>query len=310
MSGAKSSGTGDNTEPIYLYPLFMYPAKVLLFGEYLVLLGVRALTLPLERFGGEWAWNSAEDGLREELRAFAHSEAIAGIPALDALAFRQEAAQGLFFRSNIPRGYGLGSSGALCAAVYDRYATIKTDDLIVLKQLFARMEAFFHGRSSGIDPLTSYVRRPLLVRGQEDVRFFEQQPWHGPTPAVFLFDTGQERQTGPLVQWFVEQCRRRDFAARIEDELLPTHEALIEAWQTGASAQLWPLLRRLSAFQLQHWQPMIPEQWRPLWTELMASDEVLFKICGAGGGGFLLLFGRTAESVQRLLGHYAPIRIL
>ena len=32
---------------------------------------------------------------------------------------------GLFFKSNIPQGYGLGSSGAMVAAFYDRYAKKK-----------------------------------------------------------------------------------------------------------------------------------------------------------------------------------------
>lgn len=277
----------------------MYPAKVLLFGEYIVLLGARALTLPLERFGGDWAWdNGGRDPLHEALHAFAHSSALAQIAVLDTASFRRDVARGLIFRSNIPSGYGLGSSGALCAATYDRYTQAKTTDLSELRHIFAQMEGHFHGKSSGLDPLTSYVRRPLLVAPQGEVTLFEQQPWQGEAPAVFLLDTGQPRQTGPLVQWFTEQSHQRAFANRLETTLLPAHEALLTAWQEGRAADVWAPLQQVSAFQLAHFQPMIPERWRQPWAEMLATGEVAFKLCGAGGGGFLLVFGQTAAAVS------------
>lgn len=286
-----------------------YPAKVLLFGEYVVLLGARALTLPFERFGGEWAW-AADDSAsqREALRAFAHSEALAQIPEINVRAFRQDVAQGLIFRSDIPIGYGLGSSGALCAAVYDRYASPKANDLTALQQTFAHMEGHFHGKSSGLDPLTSYIRRPLLTQ-QGQTRLFEQQLWQTPPPAAFLLDTGQARQTGPLVQFFLERSRQKDFADRLASELLPAHEALVDVWQSGQGEATWPYLRRVSAFQLEYFEPMIPKVWRQPWAEALASERVLFKICGAGGGGFLLVFGRMEWDVyMRLSGcNLAPL---
>lgn len=278
-----------------------YPAKVLLFGEYVVLLGARALTLPFERFGGEWAWAAdGADPLRGVLHGFAHSAVLAQIPELDVEAFQRDVAQGLVFRSDIPMGYGLGSSGALCAAVYDRYASPKATELTALQQTFAHMEGHFHGKSSGLDPLTSYIRQPLLTQ-QGQTRLFEQQPWQTPPPAVFLLDTGQARQTGPLVQFFMEKSRQKDFADRMADELLPAHEALMDAWQTGQGEAVWPHLERVSAFQLEHFQPMIPEAWRQPWAEALASGRVLFKICGAGGGGFLLVFGRMERDVHAQL---------
>ncbi len=276
----------------------MYPAKVLLFGEYVVLLGARALALPLRRFGGEWVWANPSDAQGEALRAFAHSEALAQIAELDVAAFQREVAQGLVFRSDIPMGYGLGSSGALCAATYDRYARPKATDLATLRQTLALMESHFHGKSSGIDPLTSYANRPLLFGPGSAVERFEQRPWKGQPPVVFLLDTGLPRQTAPLVQWFMQQRSRPDFAARLEAELLPAHEALLNAWQDGNAAATWPLLRRLSAFQLAHLQPMIPPPWRQRWADTLARGEVVFKLCGAGGGGFLLGFAHSTSAAE------------
>jgi mevalonate kinase len=58
---------------------------------------------------------------------------------------------GMYFDSSIPQGYGVGSSGALVAAIYDKYATNKItvlenltrEKLLQLKTIFSQMESFF-----------------------------------------------------------------------------------------------------------------------------------------------------------------------
>ncbi|MGB3548199.1 MAG: mevalonate kinase, partial [Saprospiraceae bacterium] len=61
--------------------------------------------------------------------------------------------------SNIPEGYGMGSSGAVCVAVLSDYASPATLDRIN-RPFLARMESFFHGTSSGTDPYIISRRRP------------------------------------------------------------------------------------------------------------------------------------------------------
>ena len=66
----------------------------------------------------------------------------------------------MYFDSSIPQGYGIGSSGALVASIYDQYALDKItvlenltkEKLQHLKTVFAAMESFFHGKSSGLRP--------------------------------------------------------------------------------------------------------------------------------------------------------------
>ena len=56
----------------------------------------------------------------------------------------------LFFNSTVPAGYGLGSSAALTAAVFDSYTSVKKhSDLEDILEQLARMEDFFHKKSSG-----------------------------------------------------------------------------------------------------------------------------------------------------------------
>lgn len=287
----------------------MYPSKLLLFGEYILLLGTRALATPVPVFSGRWAQAqpNQQDTRHASLRAFADSAALAGIPELDTDAFRRDIAEGLYFRSDIPVGYGLGSSGALCAAVYDRYAREKTADMAQLKALFARMENHFHGQSSGIDPLTSYLNRPLLIANRDEVRLFEGHSWQTPAPRIFLLDTGMPRRTSPLVQWFLEKSREPAFARQLEQTLLPAHETMLDAWQSGQADAFWEALGRVSDFQLVHMAPMIPEGLRALWANCRTGADIVFKICGAGGGGFMLGFCRNQATALDKLSDFTLV---
>ncbi len=280
----------------------MYPAKLLLFGEHVLLIGAPAVATPVPAFGGKWAWPVlAGSAAALPLDDFMECNALSEIQEIDKEAFRKDLAAGLFFDSNIPMGYGLGSSGALCAAVYDRYAREKATSLADLKAVFARMESFFHGNSSGIDPLTSYLRQPVLIQNKTEVTTVESSIWPD-APVVFLLDSTLPRQTGPLVQWFLEQSQQPVWRERLEQELLPAHEAMVQGWLQANTEQFWPALRQVSRFQLEHFHPMVPATLRDLWRESLGRDDMVFKICGAGGGGFLLGFARNAADVVGLQG--------
>jgi mevalonate kinase len=77
----------------------------------------------------------------------------------DLVTLKNDVSSGMFFDSSIPQGYGVGSSGALVAAIYDKYAQHKItvlenltrEKLLKLKMIFGQMESFFHGKSSGLE---------------------------------------------------------------------------------------------------------------------------------------------------------------
>lgn len=287
-----------------------YPAKLLLFGEHILLLGAPALSVPVPAFGGWWDRRTppaVPDEQARRLRDFAGSQVLKDLRCIDTGAFLSDLAAGLFFHSNIPQGYGLGSSGALCAAVYDRYVHDKTDDLAALKHLFGQMESFFHGQSSGIDPLTSYCGTALLLEGRDAPRRATLQPWTEP-PVVFLIDSHRPRQTAPLVQWFLAQSAQPDFRAHLEQTLLPAHTALLRAWLDADAGAFWPALRTVSQFQWTHLAPMAPDTLRTLWRDLLdAGSGIYLKVCGAGGGGFTLGFARQGADLEALQARYTVI---
>ena len=148
-------------------PLFY--SKILLFGEYGIIEDSKGLSIPYNFFNG--ALKIAENPTLESKKSnniladfYSYLKHLDELD-LDLISFEKHIKKGLYFDSSIPKGYGVGSSGALVAAVYDKYSNNKItvlenltrEKLLVLKSIFSKMESFFHGKSSGLDPLNWWL---------------------------------------------------------------------------------------------------------------------------------------------------------
>lgn len=281
-----------------------YPAKLLLFGEYGLMFGAKALAVPFPKFSGHFAFidqltaRAYQQGSAAELAKFAtwfETEQVASkmnFPLrLDAL--NVDLAAGLYYESDVPLQYGVGSSGSLCAALYDTYGSCdlpgepEADFILKLKADFILLESYFHGRSSGLDPLVAYLNRPVLAEGGEiwlpdlELQF---QPWF-----VHLFDTEITSPTAPLVKLFIEKMEQASYSARFRDEYLPVNNAVVEAFIANDKSRFFLALEKLHRFQLEHFAEMLPDSCLPYISEL--SDKgTLVKLLGSGGGGYLLAF--------------------
>jgi mevalonate kinase len=293
-----------------------YAGKLLLFGEYTAIRGSRALALPLPLYEGGWAYAPTGgtsfpalspfiDFLEKEQPAFAHQ--------LDLARFIQDVARGLYFKSNIPMGYGAGSSGALCAAVYERYAfaPIAKDDHAhypLLKKELAALEAYFHGSSSGTDPLICYLNQRVLLEPNGRIRLVPSADPDIREGRFFLVDTGIARKTAPLVNLFTDKCKEDAFVEQLYQSLIPANETAINTFLNGHRQALMEPLKAISAFQYTHFREMIPPAFLPLWESGLQSQHFLLKLCGAGGGGFLL--GYSLQALDELpLGDYKAIEL-
>lgn len=277
-------------------------SKLLLFGEHTVVKGSQALAIPFKKFSGQWCFaNPSKDqkGLQQNLAAFqAYLSNLENQSnpdaALNTQSFLNDLQKGLYFDANIPVGYGLGSSGALCAAVYARYADkpIKRTDtasFFKLKKILAEMESFFHGSSSGIDPLICYLAQSVIIQSNGEIEVVAmQQAAPKQEGSLFLFDTNISRQTGPLVQLFLKKCEDYYFEKRVISELIPANEAAIDHFLQNNWTALFEDFHEVSHFQFRYMPEMIPSAMRNIWLDGLSSHEFKLKICGAGGGGFLL----------------------
>ena len=285
-----------------------YPAKLLLFGEYGLMFGAKALAVPFPKFSGHFTQfdlNSSSDSQQEsatELQRFARwfeQEEVASqmnFP-LDAAKLNVDLKNGLYFESDVPLQYGVGSSGALCAALYDCYSVFSAaagfnpvtdpDLRLRLKQDFVLLESYFHGRSSGLDPLVAFLNHPvLLTDGQIELPelSLDDLPW-----SVFLIDTRITGATSPLVKTFITKMEDDQFSQRFRDYYLPANDGAIHAFQNQDEEQFFTHLATISQFQLDYFQEMLPESSMEFIHDLRKKG-IFVKLLGSGGGGFLLAF--------------------
>ena len=198
-------------------PLFY--AKILLFGEYGIIKDSKGLAIPFNAYRGalkttdvltEEAKKSNQnlEKLYNYLASLKTDLVVFNLPALKA-----DIDNGMYFDSSIPQGYGVGSSGALVASIYDQYAADKItvlenltrDKLLKLKEIFSLMESFFHGKSSGLEPLNSYLSLPILINSKTNIEpagIPSQKQGKG---AVFLLDSEQIGETEPMVNIFMNK---------------------------------------------------------------------------------------------------------
>ncbi len=296
-----------------------FKAKLLLFGEFSIVAEGNGLAIPFPAFQGQLAvarqnviTKSPFAESQDSIRLFADYiaqliEKQTALYPFDIQALERDLQRGLYFDSNIPQGYGVGSSGALIAALYHRYvavsqATYTSGELVILRQHFGQLESYFHGKSSGIDPLICYLDQAILIGANNHLSIAPP-----PTPLqapcfLFLYDTQIERHTGPLVTYFVKRLQDPTFKQWCKEELNVCNQACIDTFLAGNGSQLWENMRALSILQSNFFQRMIPDSFMPTWQAGLDSDAYYFKICGAGGGGFMLGIGKDWDKVKSLLG--------
>ncbi len=280
--------------------------KVMLFGEYSLLCGSAALTVPITNYFARLKFPSCSMSVSEfdaarkfnnQLQLFL--EYLQGLQALKNVDFnfdrmKDDLSAGLYLWSSIPIGYGLGSSGALVAAIYHRYACShwiepsKNEHLLALKSIFSNMEAFFHGSSSGLDPLTSYLNKPLMIKGDKSIGVVTHKlkPF-SKIGGFFLVDTGKIRNTKFLVNAFHRKCQKSGFLGKLKYEYIPSNNACINSIIENEGA-ISELMKQLSSLQLELFSEMIPPEFLQAWTNGLAYGKFSLKLCGAGGGGYIL----------------------
>jgi mevalonate kinase len=274
-----------------------FPAKVLLLGEYTILNGSKALAIPYTDFTGKWSFTAPDSEAAQLSRAsllrfMSHQSE----KYLDRPRLAEDVEKGLWFDSSIPQGFGVGSSGALIAAIYETYG-YKQESIQADKNSLAKLEDFFHGSSSGIDPLVSLIQNPLLIHSFDNVESYDR-PVN--LEGFFLLNTGKPRQTGSLVSIYQEKMKDPEFKRGCAEVLSREVNFAINEILSNNGSNLFHHLWLISKFQWEYFPEMIPTQMRSLWLQGLESGEYVLKLCGAGGGGFVLGFSQKLSSGDKL----------
>ena len=301
-------------------PLFY--SKILLFGEYGIIQDSKGLSIPYNFYNGALKTdkNSSEEAKKsnENLKRFvSYLETLQTeqpeLATFDLITLKNNVDSGMYFDSSIPQGYGVGSSGALVAAIYDKYAQNKItvlenltrEKLLILKSIFSQMESFFHGKSSGLDPLNSYLSIPILINSKDNIEAtgIPTQSVNG-KGAVFLLDSGIIGETAPMVNIFMENLKDKGFRTMLKSQFIKHTDACVDNFLGGDVKSLFQNTKKLSKVVLNNFKPMIPEQFHGIWQKGIDTNDYYLKLCGSGGGGYILGFTEDLEKAKASLKDY------
>ena len=295
-------------------PLFY--SKILLFGEYGIIEDSKGLSIPYNFFNGalKISESSDEEAKKSNLILSQFSAHLKTLDIdVDLNSFDNHIKKGMYFDSSIPKGYGVGSSGALVAAVYEKYANNKItvlenltrEKLLVLKEIFSMMESFFHGKSSGLDPLNSYLSIPILIKSKNDINVtgIPSQKSNG-SGAVFLLDSGQTGSTAPMVNIFMQKMKKEGFRNMLNSQFIKHTNICVESFLNGDLNNLFKSTKKLSQVVFENFKPMIPKEFHNLWKKGIDNGSYFLKLCGSGGGGYILGFAPDIEEAKKDLEGY------
>lgn len=298
-------------------PLFY--SKILLFGEYGIIKDSKGLSIPYNFYNGalKMSENPSEQAQKsnQNLKRFvSYLETLnPELVVFDIKRLQSDVQSGMYFDSSIPQGYGVGSSGALVAAIYDKYAQDKItvlenltrEKLLKLKAIFSEMESFFHGKSSGLDPLNSYLSIPILINSKDNIEAtgIPSQKAMG-KGAVFLLDSGIIGETAPMVSIFMEKMKKEGFRKMLKNQFIKHTDACVDDFLKGDIKSLFDNTKKLSKVVLNHFKPMIPKQFHELWKQGIDTNDYYLKLCGSGGGGYILGFTEDIEKARLSLSGY------
>lgn len=232
-----------------------WPAKLLLFGEYTVLDGCMGLGIQIPKFSLQ------VDGSKH-------------------------------VTSTIPIGHGLGSSAALCLAMFELTEKESFPNGLTFEERFGllrKMESVYHTSSSGVDLLICAATGPVLIdmdnRHVPKVHSAEIRP----PVELALIDVGSRQESNSR---FIPRVLHRFKNDPQDSQKWERYKTLtasgIEAFLSGNTDVLGQALTQIREIQCKVGM-LAPE----LGQKLENSSGVWgWKAIGAGGGGSVLVFGQ------------------
>lgn len=296
-------------------PLFY--SKILLFGEYGIIEDSKGISIPYNFFNGALKFSKVEtkDSKKSNKILLKFHKYLSEIHDLnlDLSRFEKDLKEGIYFDSSIPEGYGVGSSGAIVAAVYDKYSldkikffeSLNRDSLLDLRNIFSKMESFFHGRSSGLDPLNSYLSIPILIESKNkiDITGIPIEKVNG-EGAIFLLDSGKMGSTASMVEIFMKKMKDEGFRKMINAKFIKYTNSCVDSFVKGDLNNLFKNTKILSKIVFENFKPMIPNRFHKIWKTGIESGSYFLKLCGSGGGGYILGFAPNIEKAKKDLKGY------
>jgi len=277
-----------------------FPSKILLFGEYTVLKGSGSLAFPFSSFTFSLI-NKNTDNFNGMISSFYNYLKEVNFEEYQLSFMEQEYMEffknGGYFESTIPIGYGLGSSGAFTCAVYTYFFDCKVKmSPTQLKRVFSKIENFFHGKSSGLDPLIIYLNKSIHINEDSKLKVLDKESGY----FLVLIDSEMARSTQVFVELFNKKFENNIEFRKSISELSSLNASLIKnTLNCSAEEEIFSDFGKLSELQLKCLPEMITDKIFLPWKKSLQGAKHRIKLCGAGGGGFYLLLTKEIEDFRQ-----------
>ena len=95
--------------------------------------------------------------------------------------------------------------------------------------------------------------------------------------------------------------KQEGFRNMIRNQFKKYNDECIHAFLNGDMKPLFHNLKELSGLLLENFKPMIPSVFHKYWKQGLDSNAYYLKLCGSGGGGFILGFTQDIDRAKKLL---------
>ena len=143
---------------------------------------------------------------------------------------------------------------------------------------------------------------PILINSQKDIKVtgIPSQKTIG-NGAVFLMDSGKTGSTAPMVNIFMEKMKKDGFRKIINEKFIKHTNLCVDNFLKGDLKSLFNNTKKLSKIVLDNFKPMIPKEFHNLWKKGIENNSYFLKLCGSGGGGYILGFTENFEKAKKQL---------
>ena len=90
----------------------------------------------------------------------------------------------------------------------------------------------------------------------------------------------------------------------IHEEFAKYTDAGIDDFLHGNVKSLFANVKSLSKIVLKNFKPMIPKAFHKVWEQGIATNDYYLKLCGSGGGGYMLGFTEDYANTKKKLKNY------
>ena len=104
-----------------------------------------------------------------------------------------------------------------------------------------------------------------------------------------------------MIKIFADRAKTPQYRALISEYFVPDIDDAIAAYLGNIPDILFDSVHKISLFQYRHFPEAVPLAFKNIWLEGLSSDMYKLKLCGSGGGGFILGFCKNLENTQKTM---------